>query len=78
MGGVLPFGAVFIELFFIFTAIWGHQLYYIFGFLFLVFIILLLTSAEITVVMCYFQLCSEVNFFFSLSFVKNIKHIVFL
>lgn len=59
MGGVLPFGAVFIELFFILSAIWGHHLYYIFGFLFIVFIILVLTSAEITIVMCYFQLCSE-------------------
>jgi len=59
MGGILPFGAVFIELFFILSAIWGHQFYYIFGFLFIVFIILILTCAEITIVMCYFQLCSE-------------------
>jgi len=59
MGGILPFGAVFIELFFILSAIWGQQFYYIFGFLFIVFIILILTCAEITVVMCYFQLCSE-------------------
>jgi len=59
MGGILPFGAVFIELFFILTAVWGHHLYYIFGFLFIVFIILVLTCAEITIVMCYFQLCSE-------------------
>ena len=33
--------------------------YYIFGFLFLVFVILIITCAEITIVMCYFQLCSE-------------------
>jgi len=59
MGGVLPFGAVFIELFFILTSIWLHQFYYIFGFLAIVFVILILTCAEITVVMCYFQLCSE-------------------
>lgn len=59
MGGILPFGAVFIELFFILSAIWGQQFYYIFGFLFIVFIILVLTCAEITIVMCYFQLCSE-------------------
>jgi len=59
MGGILPFGAVFIELLFIFSAIWGHQLYYIFGFLFMVFIILVLTCSEITIIMCYFQLCSE-------------------
>jgi len=59
MGGILPFGAVFIELFFILSAIWGHQFYYLFGFLFIVFVILVLTCAEITIVMCYFQLCSE-------------------
>ncbi|EER97171.1 transmembrane 9 superfamily member 9 [Sorghum bicolor] len=59
IGGVLPFGAVFIELFFILTSIWLHQFYYIFGFLFLVFVILIITCAEITIVLCYFQLCSE-------------------
>ncbi|KAK4757773.1 hypothetical protein SAY87_019074 [Trapa incisa] len=59
IGGILPFGAVFIELFFILTSIWLNQFYYIFGFLFLVFIILVITCAEITVVLCYFQLCSE-------------------
>jgi len=59
VGGILPFGAVFIELFFILTSIWLHQFYYLFGFLAIVFMILLVTCAEITVVMCYFQLCSE-------------------
>ncbi|KAL0330865.1 UNVERIFIED_CONTAM: Transmembrane 9 superfamily member 8 [Sesamum angustifolium] len=59
IGGILPFGAVFIELFFILSSIWLNQFYYIFGFLFIVFVILLVTCAEITVVLCYFQLCSE-------------------
>lgn len=59
VGGILPFGAVFIELFFILTSIWLHQFYYIFGFLFIVFIILIVTCAEITIVLCYFHLCSE-------------------
>jgi len=59
MGGILPFGAVFIELFFILSSIWQHQFYYMFTFLFIVFLILLVTCAEITIVMCYFQLCSE-------------------
>lgn len=59
IGGILPFGAVFIELFFILTSIWLNQYYYIFGFLFIVFMILIVTCAEITIVLCYFQLCSE-------------------
>jgi hypothetical protein len=59
VGGVLPFGAVFIELFFILTSVWLHQFYYLFGFIALVFVILCITCAEITIVLCYFQLCSE-------------------
>ncbi|KAL6052447.1 Transmembrane 9 superfamily member [Balamuthia mandrillaris] len=59
MGGILPFGAIFIELFFILSSIWLHQFYFLFSFLFIVFFILILTCAEITIVMCYFQLCSE-------------------
>jgi len=59
MGGVLPFGAVFIELYFILSSIWLQKYYYLFGFLFIVFVILVITCSEITIVMCYFQLCSE-------------------
>mmetsp|Transcript_17897 Transcript_17897/g.26407 ORF Transcript_17897/g.26407 Transcript_17897/m.26407 type:complete len:629 (+) Transcript_17897:78-1964(+) len=59
LGGILPFGAVCIELFFIMSAMWLHQLYFVFGFLFVVLIILVVTCAEITIVMCYFQLCNE-------------------
>jgi len=59
MGGVLPFGVVFIELFFILSSIWLQQFYYLWLFLGIVFTILAVTCAEITIVMCYFQLCSE-------------------
>ena len=37
------------------------QLYFVFGFLFVVLLILVVTCAEITIVMCYFQLCNEVS-----------------
>lgn len=57
--GVLPFGAVLVELVFVMTAMWEQQLYYIFGFLMSVMLILTVTCAEISIVMCYFQLCSE-------------------
>lgn len=57
--GVLPFGAVLVELVFVMTAMWEQHIYYIFGFLMSVMLILTITCAEISIVMCYFQLCSE-------------------
>lgn len=36
-------------------------MYYMFGFLFLVFIILVITCSEATILLCYFHLCAEVN-----------------
>jgi len=59
VGGILPFGAVFTELFFIMSSIWQHQFYYLFGFLALVLIILVVTCAEISIALTYFQLTSE-------------------
>jgi|Transcript_1809 transmembrane 9 superfamily protein 2/4 len=59
VGGILPFGAVFTELFFIMSSIWQHQLYYMFGFLVLVLIILIITCAEISICLTYFQLTAE-------------------
>jgi len=59
LGGLLPFAAVFIELHFILGALWGNEIYYVFGFLFVVFLILIVTCAEISTVMVYFQLCGE-------------------
>merc|ERR1719254_282160 len=59
VGGILPFGAVFTELFFIMSSIWLHQFYYLFGFLALVLIIVVVTCAEISIALTYFQLTSE-------------------
>ncbi|XP_049500323.1 transmembrane 9 superfamily member 2-like isoform X3 [Panthera uncia] len=59
IGGILPFGCVFIQLFLILNSIWSHQMYFMFGFLFLVFIILLITCSEAAVLLCYFYLCAE-------------------
>jgi transmembrane 9 superfamily protein 2/4 len=59
IGGILPFGSCFVELYYILASVWMDYYYYVFGFLFLVFIILIITCAEITILFTYFQLCSE-------------------
>lgn len=59
MGGILPFGCIFIQLFFILNSIWSHQFYYMFGFLSIVYLILIITCSETTILLCYFHLCTE-------------------
>jgi len=57
--GVLPFGAIFVELYFIFFSLWSDRIYYMFGFLFLSYGLLIVTSAAVTILMIYFLLCAE-------------------
>ncbi|XP_071725976.1 transmembrane 9 superfamily member 12-like [Rutidosis leptorrhynchoides] len=57
--GTLPFGTLFIELFFILSSIWLGRFYYVFGFLLVVFLLLVIVCAEVSVVLTYMHLCVE-------------------
>ncbi|XP_071703375.1 transmembrane 9 superfamily member 11-like [Rutidosis leptorrhynchoides] len=57
--GTLPFGTLFIELFFIMSSIWLGRVYYVFGFLFIVLILLVTVCAEVSLVLTYMHLCVE-------------------
>mmetsp|Transcript_40655 Transcript_40655/g.85117 ORF Transcript_40655/g.85117 Transcript_40655/m.85117 type:complete len:656 (-) Transcript_40655:385-2352(-) len=59
MAGMVPFAAAYVELFFIMTSLWMDQFYYVFGFTLIVYLILIVTCAEVTVLLCYYQLCAE-------------------
>jgi transmembrane 9 superfamily protein 2/4 len=69
--GIIPFAAAYVELFFIMTSLWMDQFYYVFGFTFIVFIILLVTCAEVTVLLCYYQLCAENHRWWWFSFLTS-------
>lgn len=59
MAGFLPFSAIYIELHYIFAAIWGHKIYTLFGILFIAFCLLVFVTSFITVALLYFQLAKE-------------------
>eukprot|EP01084_Bolivina_argentea_P206978 353244_1 len=58
-GGLLPFASVVIEMYCVMSDIWMDEYYYVFGFLFLIFLILILTCADVAIVCVYIQLCAE-------------------
>ena len=57
--GMAPFGAIAVELYFITYSIWFNKIYYMFGFLFLGYALMVITCAAVTVLMIYFTLCAE-------------------
>ncbi|BDA44667.1 Transmembrane 9 superfamily member 3 [Coccomyxa sp. Obi] len=59
MGGLLPFGSIFIEMYFIFTSFWNYKVYYVYGFMLLVFLILAIVTVCVTIVGTYFLLNAE-------------------
>jgi len=59
LGGILPFVAIFVELYYIMAAAWTGYNYACFGFLLVVFLIALLTCAKISVFATFLQLRRE-------------------
>ncbi|RZC62671.1 hypothetical protein C5167_024434 [Papaver somniferum] len=58
-GGLLPFGSIFIEMYFVFTSFWNYKVYYVYGFMLLVFLILTIVTVCVTIVGTYFLLNAE-------------------
>ncbi|KAM0746172.1 endosomal P24A protein [Meredithblackwellia eburnea MCA 4105] len=59
LAGLLPFGAAFIECYFIMQSLFGAKVYYAFGFLALTFAVVALTTATSTILLSYFLLSAE-------------------
>lgn len=61
LSGLIPFAVIFIELLYMFQSLWQDKsrYYYAFGFLSIVFLLLLTTAAEVSIVATYVRLSSE-------------------
>uniref|UniRef100_A0A8C2MLK9 Transmembrane 9 superfamily member n=1 Tax=Cricetulus griseus TaxID=10029 RepID=A0A8C2MLK9_CRIGR len=56
---ILPFGSIFIEIYFIFTSFWAYKIYYVYGFMMLVLVILCIVTICVTIVCTNFLLNAE-------------------
>ncbi|KAF8200786.1 hypothetical protein BJ912DRAFT_1038517 [Pholiota molesta] len=59
LSGILPFGAAFVELYYVFSSLFASRAYYAFGFLALTAGAIAMTTATITILFVYFLLCAE-------------------
>ncbi|GBE81011.1 Transmembrane 9 superfamily member 1 [Sparassis crispa] len=59
LAGILPFGAAFVELYFVLSSLFASRAYYAFGFLALTAGVVSLTTATVTILFTYFILCAE-------------------
>lgn len=57
--GFLPFSAIFVELYYVYSSFWGHSYYSLYGVLAVVFALLVLVSVCVTVTATYFTLSVE-------------------
>eukprot|EP00958_Prasinococcus_capsulatus_P011881 scaffold1183_cov418-Prasinococcus_capsulatus_cf.AAC.27 len=59
VGGAVVFAIIFVQVFFVFTKVWLNEFVYMFGFLFAVFVIMVVASAEVSIISVYLTLCTE-------------------
>ncbi|CCK71256.1 Emp70p KNAG_0G01990 [Huiozyma naganishii CBS 8797] len=59
IAGIFPFGSIAVELYFIYTSLWYNKIFYMFGFLFVSFLLLTLTTVLVTILITYHSLSLE-------------------
>lgn len=59
-GGIVPFGCLFIEMYFILSAVWSHnKIYYVYGFMFAILVLLCLVIICVSITCTYILLNAE-------------------
>lgn len=59
IGGLISFGSIAVELYFIYSSLWFNKIFYMFGFLLFSFILFSFTTGLINIIVTYCALCSE-------------------
>jgi transmembrane 9 superfamily member 3 len=59
LAGLLSFGSIFIELYYVLTSLWNYKYYHVYGFLFGVLLILILVVSMTSIIVVYFMLNAE-------------------
>lgn len=59
LAGLLSFGSIFIELYYVLTSLWNYKYYHVYGFLFGVMVILILVVSMTSIIVVYFMLNAE-------------------
>mmetsp|Transcript_12579 Transcript_12579/g.15825 ORF Transcript_12579/g.15825 Transcript_12579/m.15825 type:complete len:630 (+) Transcript_12579:263-2152(+) len=57
--GVLPFGSIFIELYYILTSLWNYKFYHVYGFMLMMYLILTIVVSMTSIISTYFCLNAE-------------------
>mmetsp|Transcript_9170 Transcript_9170/g.13319 ORF Transcript_9170/g.13319 Transcript_9170/m.13319 type:complete len:682 (-) Transcript_9170:141-2186(-) len=60
--GLLPFGSIFIELYYVLTSLWNYKFYHVYGFMLGVFTILIIVTCMTSIISVYFCLNSGENY----------------
>ena len=68
VGGIVPFSALYVEFFFIMTAMWMDQYYHVFGFAMLVYLITCISAGLVTTMLVWIQLHAESHRWWRFSF----------
>jgi len=62
MSGLLPFGSIFIELYYVLTSLWNYKFYHVYGFMLGVYTILIVVTSMTSIISVYFLLNSGENY----------------